>query len=218
MTENLHPEMDDSPFLDAKDHHRFRIMIGCANWLITLGRCDIAYAVNSLSKHNMVPRQRHLKAVIRIFGYLKKCWKARIIVDPNYPNHSMFPTPECDNWKELETSTYGSELVTGKQAIEFILEYRYMLRMMGVNLKKSALVLGDNNSVVLNTTMLRSILKKKHCTVSYNKIREEMAAGIVRLTHISSAQNYADILTKPLGPRVFMDLVKPLLFRNPTEE
>ena len=76
-------------------------MIGCANWLITLGRFDIVYAVNSLSRHNMAPRQGHLKAVMRIFGYLKKFWKARIIVDPNYPNHSMFPTPECDNWKEF---------------------------------------------------------------------------------------------------------------------
>ena len=49
----------------------------------------------------MAPRQGHLKAVICIFGYLKKFWKGRIIVDPNYPRHSMYPTPECDNWKEF---------------------------------------------------------------------------------------------------------------------
>ena len=29
--------------------------------------------------------------------------------------------------KTLETSTYGSELVTKKQAVELILEYRYMV-------------------------------------------------------------------------------------------
>ena len=72
-------------------------MIGCANWLITLGRFDIAYAVNALSRHNMAPRQGHLKAAIRIFGYLKKFYKGRLMIDPNYPIHSMFPTPECDN-------------------------------------------------------------------------------------------------------------------------
>ena len=66
--------------------------------------------------------------------------------------------------------------------------------------------------------MPSSVLKKKHFAVSYHKIREAIAAGIVRFTHISSEQNYADILTKPLGPGVFMDLVKPLLFRNPPEE
>ena len=120
--------------------------------------------------------------------------------------------------KTVETSTYGLELVAGKQAIELILEYRYMLRMMGVNLEKSALLLGNNNSVVLNTTMPSSVLKKKYCAVSYHKIREAIAAGIVRFTHISSEQNYADIIKKPLRPEVFVDLVKPLLFRNPLEE
>ena len=75
--------------------------------------------------------------------------------------------------------------------------------------------MSDNNSVVLNTTMPSSVLKKKHCAVSYHKIREAIAAGIVRFSHISSEQNYADILTKPLGPSSFYELVKPLLFRNP---
>ena len=120
--------------------------------------------------------------------------------------------------KKVETSTYGSELVAGKQAIELILEYRYMLRMIGARLEKSALLLGDNNSVVLNTTMPSSVLKKKHCAVSYHKIRETIAAGIVRFSHIPSEMNYADILTKPLGPNEFMNLVKPLLFCNPPKE
>ena len=49
MAESLHPEVDDSPFLDEGGHHKFRSMIGSANWLITLGRFDIAYSVNSFS-------------------------------------------------------------------------------------------------------------------------------------------------------------------------
>ena len=257
-------------------------MVGSANWLITLGRFDIAYSVNTFSRHSMQPRQGHLIGMIRVFGYLNKFWKGRILVDPNYPKHSVYPTPECDNWKEfypdaeehvpdpsetpkprgpvvrltvfkdadhahdimtrrsvtgillmvnntpvrwiskrqktVETSTYGSELVAGKQAIELILEYRYMLRMMGAPLEKSALLLGDNNSVVLNTTMPSSVLKKKHCAVSYHKIREAIAAGIVKFSHISTEDNYVDILTKPLSPKAFRSLVDPLLFRNPPNE
>ena len=48
-------------------------------------------------------------------------------------------------------STYGSKLVVGKQAIELMLEYRYMLMMMGARLENSTLLLGNNNSIVLNT-------------------------------------------------------------------
>ena len=67
MAESLHPEVDDSPFLDEGGHHKFRSMIGCANWLITLGRFDIAYSVNSFSRHSMAPRQGHLNGIMRVF-------------------------------------------------------------------------------------------------------------------------------------------------------
>ena len=72
MAESLHPEVDDSPFLDAGGHHKFRSMIGCANWLITLGRFDIAYSVNSFSRHSMAPRQGHLSGIMRVFWIFKE--------------------------------------------------------------------------------------------------------------------------------------------------
>ena len=100
MSEASHPELDDSPLLDDLDHSKFRSIVGSANWLVTLGRFDIAYAVNSLSRFSAKPRQGHLKGMIRFFGYLKKNWKGRIMIDPNYPNHSNYPTPEHNNWKE----------------------------------------------------------------------------------------------------------------------
>ena len=83
--------------LDATDHSKFRSLIGCANWLVTLGRFDIAYSVNAYSRFSMQPRQGHLNGIIRVFGYLKKFNKGRIMIDPSYPDHSMFETKEYDN-------------------------------------------------------------------------------------------------------------------------
>ena len=37
--------------------------------------------------------------------------------------------------KTIETSTYGAELVAAKHAVETILEYRTMLRLMGANVE-----------------------------------------------------------------------------------
>ena len=82
-------------------------------------------------------------------------------------------------------------------------------------MKESALILGDNKSVVLNTTMPSSVLKKKHCAVSYHKIREMIACKVLRFASIKSEVNFSDILTKPLPRAVFNRLVKPLLFRDP---
>jgi hypothetical protein len=70
--------------------------------------------------------------------------------------------------KTVETSNYGSELVTSRTAKELILEIRYMLRSLGVALDGPALMLGDNMSVVLNTTVPSSVLKKKHNAIAYH--------------------------------------------------
>ena len=64
--------------------------------------------------------------------------------------------------KTVETSTYGSELVASRIATELILEVRFMLRSLGVDLDGATLMLGDNMSVVLNTSVPSSVLKKKH--------------------------------------------------------
>ena len=90
-----------------------------------------------------------------------------------------------------------------------------MLRMMGVNIDGSALMLGDNKSVVLNTTVPSSVLKKKHCAIAYHRTREAIAARSVRFCHIESGINIADLMTKPLPNASFHHLAKPLLFRNP---
>ena len=116
--------------------------------------------------------------------------------------------------KTVETSTYGSELVAAKHATELILEYRYLLRAMGVAPDGPAMLLGDNNSVVLNSTMPNSVLKKKHNACSYHRVREAIAAGIMKFCHIPTEKNCADLMTKPKNGAPFQRLVNPLLFRK----
>ena len=107
--------------------------------------------------------------------------------------------------------------MTAKVATELIIEYRYILRMMGSDPDGPAMLLGDNNSVVLNCTMPNSVLKKKCSACSYHRVREAIAGGVMKFAHISSDMNYADVLTKPLGSAQFHQLIKPLLFRVPME-
>ena len=70
--------------------------------------------------------------------------------------------------KTVETSTYGSELVVSRIATELILGDRFMLRLLGVALDGPTLMLGDNMSVVLNTEVPPSVLKKKHNAIAYH--------------------------------------------------
>jgi hypothetical protein len=82
--------------------------------------------------------------------------------------------------KTVETSTYGSELVASRIATELILKIRYMLRSLGLALDGPTLILGDNMSIVLNTTVPSSVLKKKHDAFAYHRVREAIATRIMK--------------------------------------
>jgi hypothetical protein len=68
--------------------------------------------------------------------------------------------------------------VSSRIATELILEVRYMLRSLVVAFYGPALILGDNISVFLNTTVPSSVLKKKRNAIAYHRVRKAIAARI----------------------------------------
>jgi hypothetical protein len=272
LEDNFHPEIDESPLLSEDMVRKYQMLIGCANWIVILGRFDVMFATVTMARFSQIPREGHLKAMLRVFGYLKGYAKARIKVDTSVPRiqgevikHTWtefypdateelppnMPTPkgkpvlltgyvDADHAHDLvtrrsvtgvllymnstpikwyskrqntvETSTYGSELVAARIATELIMEMRYKLRMLGVPIMGSAVLYGDNQGVVLNTTVPSSTLKKKHNAIAYNRVREAIAAGVLHFFHIRSTENVADVLTKSMGPKIFYGHIKNVLF------
>ena len=84
---------------------------------------------------------------------------------------------------------------------------------MGVKIDGPTMMYGDNRSVILSTTMPSSVLKKKHLSCNYFRIRESIAARILRFEFVPTHMNYSDVLTKPLAKTLFNKFVKPILFR-----
>jgi hypothetical protein len=103
----------------------------------------------------------------------------------------------------VETSTFGSEFIAMKIAVELIEGLRYKLRMFGIPIDGPTNVFCDNMAVVKNTSAPESPLKKKHMAISYHRVREACAAGTIRITKEHTKTNLADILTKNLpGPQL----------------
>ena len=111
----------------------------------------------------------------------------------------------------METTTYAAELVALRIALELIIEFRYKLRMMGIPIKRASQVLYDNKSVVLSTSLPSRTLKKKHNAIAYSWVREAVAAGIVKVSHIAGTENVVDILTKPTDLPTFRKHLKSTL-------
>ena len=274
MDPTYRPELDNTDLLGADDIAKFRMLIGSGQWVISLGRFDVQYPVTMLARFSMAPREGHLKAMMRVFGYLKAYMKGRLIfntspldiggaefVEPAlwtemYPNAGEdlpydMPEPKmkgvdisayfdaslgcdmltgrsmtgillfmnstpmkwyCKRQNTVETSTYGSELVSGRIATELIMEYRYKLRMLGVPVDGPSVLLGDNLSMVKNCTLPSSQLKKKHNALAYHRVREAVAAKVILLGHCTTDKNLADFLTKALGGKHLYHFLKPLMF------
>jgi hypothetical protein len=98
----------------------------------------------------------------------------------------------------VESSTFGSEFVALRTAVELIISLRYKLRMFGVHVDGPANVFCDNQGVVYNSTSPESVLTKKHNSICYHRVREAAAADIIRVAKEDSITNLADALTKPL--------------------
>jgi len=278
FSEDYHPELDESPLVPPEQISLYQSLLGSANWIITLGRFDISYAINTLSRYSMAPREGHMLAMHKVFGYLRILPKGKILIDVSHPHirqkaeiakdqewiefypdaveNIPYDKPEprgelCTltcfvdadhardqltrrsvtgilillnntpiSWvskrqKTVESSTYGSELVASRIAVELIISLRYFISMLGCQLEPSSLLLGDNMSVVLNTTIPSSALKKKHLACNYHKVRESIAAKFINFAHIRSEDNMADLLTKPLSRPKFEKLTSESLFRKP---
>ena len=50
---------------------------------------------------------------MRVFGYLKKFKKSKIIIDPNYPDHEIFDIANYNNWNFFYYNT--KEIVPDKK-------------------------------------------------------------------------------------------------------
>ena len=83
--QDTHLECDQSPLLNATEHREYQQLIGILNWIMQIGRLDIAYATVSLARFVAAPRKTHLKHALYVFGYLKKFPNARTVVDSRDP-------------------------------------------------------------------------------------------------------------------------------------
>lgn len=99
----------------------------------------------------------------------------------------------------IESSTFGSEMVAMRTALELIKDLRYKLRMMGVPLSGPALMFGDNKSVVNGASIPEAKLNKKHLGICYHAVREASAAGVWKVGFVKGEYNIADSLTKILS-------------------
>jgi hypothetical protein len=87
----------------------------------------------------------------------------------------------------VETATYGAEFVTAHTAMEQIIDLRIELRYLGVEVKGSTMMFGDNELVVNSASVPPARLHRRHGALSFHRVWEGIAAGIAKFHHVHSA-------------------------------
>jgi hypothetical protein len=129
--------------------------------------------------------------------------------------HFLNKTP-IDWYSKLQstvaTATYGSEYIAAKTCTDQIIELRTTLRFLGVPIKNSSFMFGDNENVVNSSSIPDSKLHKRHNALAYHRTREAIAAGILRFHHVAGKTNPADILSKHWDLSSVWGSLRPILF------
>ena len=101
-----HPELDTSELCDEHQTKQFQTLIGQLQWLISLGRFDIAVHVMSLSRFRAQPRKGHLDRAKRIVGYLLFLPDGAIRFRTGEPDFSSLKDQEYDWTRSVYSGAY----------------------------------------------------------------------------------------------------------------
>jgi hypothetical protein len=112
----------------------------------------------------------------------------------------------------VETATYGSEFVAARTCVEQIIDLRLAFYYLGVPLRSTSYMFGDNKTVVDSSMNPYGKLHKRHTALSFHRVREAVASGMVGFYHLASEDNPADILSKHWGFLQIKPLLRTLLF------
>ena len=110
------------------------------------------------------------------------------------------------------TSSTQAEVVALSEATKEIMWFRLLLEELGYPQLEPTTVYEDNMSAITLTTEFSGNHKKvKHFIQNIHFILEQYNQQVIELVHISSEDQIADILTKPLGENQFKYLCDKLL-------
>jgi hypothetical protein len=89
--------LDVTEFLDEDGTRLYQSLIGSAQWVVQLGRFDIAVHVMTLSGFRAQPRHGHMDRIKRLYGYLSKFRHATIRFRTELPDYSDLNVVEYEH-------------------------------------------------------------------------------------------------------------------------
>ncbi|GJY67081.1 retrovirus-related pol polyprotein from transposon TNT 1-94 [Tanacetum coccineum] len=177
---------------ESVDNTKYRGMIGSLLYL-TASRPDIMFSVCLCARFQEDPKTSHLKAVKRIFRYVKGTTHLGLW----YPKGSGIETIFSKKQTALAISTTKAEYVSTGKACQQALWMKQALVDYGIRLDDIPIMCDNKGAIDLSKNPVQHSCTK-HIEIRQHFLRDNIQKGNISIEKVSSEDNIADILTKPL--------------------
>ncbi|GJW67558.1 ribonuclease H-like domain-containing protein [Tanacetum coccineum] len=219
----------------------YRSLAGFLQYL-TFTRPDISYVVQQVCLHMHDPREPHFLALKRILRYVRGTldyglqlfsssttdlvaysdadWAGCLITRRSTSVYCVFLGNNLLSWSSkrqptLSRSNAEAEYRGVANVVAETCWLRNLLREFHTPLSSATLVYCDNVSAVYLSCNPVQHQRTKHIEIDIHFVRDLVAAGQVRVLHVPSRYQYADIFTKGLPFTLFEEFRNSLSVRCP---
>ncbi|KAD4584712.1 hypothetical protein E3N88_22313 [Mikania micrantha] len=225
------------------DETLYRCMIGSLMYL-TASRPDIMFATCVCARFQAAPKESHLIAVKRIFRYLQGTqslgiWystghscKLVAFSDSDYAGCKLTrksTSGGCQflgnclvSWQSkkqtsVATSTAEAEYIAAASCTSQILWLQTQLLDYGIKVSKTPLLMDSASALCIVKNPVQHS-RTKHIEIRHHFIRDCFEKGLIDPKFVPSADELADIFTKPLDTSTFQNLVLRLVVSLPLHQ
>lgn len=231
-------EKIEYPENDAEVKVPYREAVGSLMYLATATRPDLAFAVSTVSEFLESPKASNWALVKRLFRYLKGTAKYGLLYRATSSQEDLNVYSDADfagdvttrrsrtgvlsihaggavSWMSMKQkcvvlSTTEAEYVAACEgAKEAIWLHRLLSDITSVNSRCPTLYV-DNASALKLAKNPEFHKRSKHIDVKFHFIREKCHEGKIRVQHVSSEHQLADMFTKPLSKTRFKFLCQEI--------
>ncbi|KMQ87258.1 retrovirus-related pol polyprotein from transposon tnt 1-94 [Lasius niger] len=228
LMEEADEELTDVPYREA---------VGCLMYLAVATRLDIAYAVNYASQFLEKPGQQHWAIIKQIFKYIKgtigleirysAAWKTGVLEaysDAGYASDTttrksisgivLKYSGEAIVWASrrqdcVSLSTTEAEYIASSEAAKDIVWLTHLFNEISPLKNKPVLLVNNASAIKLAKNHIFH-RRPKHIEVRFHFVRECYQKKLLNIKHVTSSDQMADILTKPI-PQVLYERLRKLL-------
>jgi hypothetical protein len=232
---------DLEPTIPKDEEIPYLQLVGELFWIARNTRPDIMQAIATMSRFSSKYGSTHFKALKRILRYLKGTAEYGLVIKNTTNTFKLEAYADSDwasdknsrrsqsGWviflagnpivfgstqqRSVALSTTEAELMALSMCVRDLLYMKQLLDDI-VRVPIPMVCHCDNLGTVQVLNSASRSARSKHIDIRYFFVREKIVEGLIKVVHIPSVKNCADIFTKPLPTATFSAFTKTVLNRD----